>query len=72
MSYWNFQFKHLKSEFDFFDFISGQKEYKVEPATAVISYFKVYTVNKGDYGEKLTGIRCYSSNEKVVLNAGWF
>jgi hypothetical protein len=47
------------------------KEVKVNPPNSVITMIKVYTV-KREYGEKLTGLRCYDSEDRVVLNVGWF
>ena len=47
------------------------EEYKVEPQSAVISMFKIFTV-KRTYGHKLTGIRCYDCENRVVLSVGWF
>ena len=47
------------------------EEVKVNPSTAVIVMFKVYTI-KREYGHKLTGIRCYDADDRVVLSCGWF
>ncbi len=69
-SFWNFQFgTKQKSNLETFDF--EMKEYKVDPPTAIITYFKTYTIAR-EYGQKLTGIRCYDSDNKIVLSVGWF
>ena len=47
------------------------EEKKISTPTSVITMFKVYTI-KREHGEKLTGLRCYDSNNKAVLSVGWF
>ncbi len=47
------------------------KEYKINPPNTQIVMFKVYTVRR-EYGQKLAGLRCYDSENKVVLSIGWF
>ena len=69
-SFFNFNFgNRQKSTFEDFGF--EMKEYKVNPPSAVIVMFKVYTI-KREYGHKLTGLRCYDCENKVVLSVGWF
>ncbi len=59
----------MKSNFETFDY--EMKEFKLNPPNAVITMFKVYTI-KRTYGEKLTGLRCYDNEGKIVLSVGWF
>jgi hypothetical protein len=37
-----------------------------------ISYLKVFTINRDHYGEKLSGLRCYTKSDKILLSVGWF
>ena len=69
-SFFNFQFGNRpKSTFETFDFELTEK--KVDPATAQIVMFKIFTV-KREYGAKLSGIRAYNNENRVVLSVGWF
>ena len=47
------------------------KEFKVDPPNSQIVMFKVFTIAR-DEGHKLTGLRCYNSEDRCVLSVGWF
>ena len=69
-SFFNFQFgPKQRSNFETFDF--EMKETKINPPGSVITFFKIFTV-KREYGEKLTGLRFYDADNKVLLSVGWF
>ena len=69
-AYFNFNFgNRQKSTFEDFGF--EMHEVKVNPPTAIISMFKVYTVKRLE-GHKLAGLRCYDNENKCVLSVGWF